>query len=343
MRIRTIEYKNGKVKIIDQRKLPRKLVYRSLSTVDDVRDAIKTLAIRGAPAIGVAAAYGVYVGIKNLRLKDKNLFFRKLNESIRQIKTARPTAANPFWAAERMRKVAVKNKERPISAIRQLLLREAKKIQRQDELMCRKIGRFGARLIKNQDEILTHCNAGALATAGDGTALSAVYAAKRQGKKIKVYVDETRPLLQGARLTAWELTKNGIDTTLICDNMAASLIKEKKINKIIVGADRIAANGDFANKIGTYNLAVLAKVHKIPFYVFAPSSSFDFSIKNGKGIPIEQRNPDEVRKIKGCLLAPKDVKVYNPAFDITPNELVTAFVTEMGIFKKPYRKSLRKL
>ena len=333
MKIKTIEYKKGKLKIIDQRKLPAKLVYRSLSSANDIKDAIKTLAVRGAPAIGVAAAYGLYIGIHNL--KDKRKFFRKLDKLIKYIKTARPTAINLFWALERMRKIAYKNRKESIVEIKELMLDEAKKIQREDEIMCQKIGRFGSRLIKDKDRILTHCNAGALATAGIGTALSAIYTAKKERKQIKVYVDETRPLLQGARLTTWELKKSGIDVTLICDNMAASLMKKGKIDKIMVGADRITASGDFANKIGTYSLAVLAKVHKIPFYVLAPSSSFDLSIKDGRGIPIEERDPDEVRKIKETPIAPKNVKVHNPAFDVTPNELVTAFVTEKGIFKKP--------
>ncbi len=321
--------------------------------MNDIKDAIKTLAVRGAPAIGVAAAYGVYIGICNFppeanrpsaeMIKNKKAFFRKLNALIRHLETARPTAINLFWALERMRKVAVKNREKPISAIKRLLFNEAGKIQREDEIMCEKIGRFGARLINDKDRILTHCNAGALATAGSGTALSAIYTAKKQGKKIKVYADETRPLLQGARLTTWELMREGIDVTLICDSMAATLMKKAMIDKVMVGADRIAANGDFANKIGTYSLALLSRVHKIPFYCFAPSSSFDFSIKNGERIPIEQRDPDEVRKIKDNFVAPKKVKVYNPAFDVTPHELVTAFVTEKGIFRKPYAKNLRKL
>jgi len=209
--------------------------------------------------------------------------------------------------------------------------------------MCEAIGKNGATLIKKGDTILTHCNAGALATAGNGTALSVIYQAKKDNKSIKVFVDETRPLLQGARLTSWELKKHNIDVTLICDNMAASIMAQGKIQKIVVGADRIAKNGDTANKIGTYNLAVLAKEHKIPFFVAAPSSTFDFSIKNGTEIPIEQRDPDEVRKIKDTLLAPKNIKVYNPAFDITPARLISAIITEKGIFKKPYNRSLKKL
>ena len=332
--IKTIDYKKDKLIIIDQRKLPEKLIYKKLCSATDVKNAIKTLSVRGAPAIGVTAAYGLYIGINNLKFKDKKLFFKKLLAITEDIKSARPTAVNLSWALERMLKVALKNRTMPTEAIKGLLLKEAKNIQREDEILCKNIARFGSRLIKNKDTILTHCNAGILATAGIGTALSAIYAAKGQGKKIKVYADETRPLLQGARLTAWELKKNGIDVTLICDNMAASLMRKGKIDKIMVGADRIASNGDFANKIGTYSLAVLARFHKIPFYVLAPYSSFDFSIKSGKSIPIEERDADEVRKIKNKFIAPKDIKVYNPAFDVTPHSLVTAYVTEKGIFKK---------
>ncbi len=332
--VKTIEYKKDKLIIIDQRRLPEKLIYKRLRSAADVKNAIKTLSIRGAPAIGVAASYGLYIGIKNLKLKDKNLFFKKLRAVIEDIKSARPTAINLSWALERMHRAALKNKTKPVEIIKRLLLKEAENIRKEDELLCENIARFGSRLIKDKDTILTHCNAGILATAGIGTALSAIYAAKDEGKKIKVYADETRPLLQGARLTAWELKKNGIDVTLICDNTAGSLMGKGKIDKVMVGADRIASNGDFANKIGTYSLAVLAKFHKIPFYVLAPYSSFDFSIKSGDSIPIEERNADEVRKIKNKFIAPKDVKVYNPAFDVTPHSLVTAYVTEKGIFKK---------
>ncbi|MBN1405721.1 MAG: S-methyl-5-thioribose-1-phosphate isomerase, partial [Candidatus Omnitrophica bacterium] len=305
--------------------------------------AIKTLAVRGAPAIGVAAAYAIAILAKAVKTSGSSVFFKKLDGIIKNIISARPTAVNLFWAADKMKAVAVRNRKKSVSAIKNILLNEAKKIQQEDELMCDKIGIFGSKLIKSNDAILTHCNAGLLATAGSGTALSAIYKAKKQKKKIKVYADETRPLLQGARLTAWELRKKGIDVTLICDNTAASLIKSGKINKILVGADRIAKNGDFANKIGTYSLAVLAKVHKIPFYVLAPSSTFDFNIKTGKEISIEQRPADEVRKIKNNYISPKNVKVYNPAFDVTQACLVTAFVTEKGIFKKPYKDTLSSL
>jgi len=341
--IKTIEYKNGKLKIIDQRLLPAKLVYRNLFTAKDVKDAIKTLALRGAPAIGVAGAYGLYIGICNLKFKKEKLFFKKLDQIIKYINIARPTAVNLYWALEKMRAAAMESKGNGVAVIKKSLLDQAKSIHAQDKAMCKEIGKFGAMLIRNNDKILTHCNAGALATAGIGTALAAIYAAKKQGKKIKVYVDETRPLLQGARLTAWELIRGGIDVTLICDNMAASLMKKGKVDKILVGADRIALNGDFANKIGTYNLAVLANAHKIPFYALAPHSTFDFNIKNGAMIPIEERSPDEVRSIGGNYTAPENVKVYNPAFDVTPNELVTAFVTEKGIFRKPFKKTFKKL
>lgn len=339
--IKTIEFKNSKLIIIDQRRLPSKLVYKKLSNIEQVYDAIKTLSVRGAPAIGVAAAYGLYIGINTV--KKKKAFFSRLKKCANFLKSARPTAVNLSWALERMRGVVLKNKTKPLNLLKELLLDEAAKIQKEDERMCEAMGAFGATLIKDKDSILTHCNAGALATAGIGTALAAIYAAKAQSKKIKVYADETRPLLQGSRLTAWELYKSGVDITLICDNMAASLMKAGKVDKVIVGADRIAANGDFANKIGTYNLAVLAKAHKIPFFTIAPSSTFDFSLKTGKAIPIEQRNPDEIRKINGNYITPKQVKVYNPAFDVTPNSLVTAIVTEKGVFRKPYSISLKSL
>ncbi|MFH0731421.1 MAG: S-methyl-5-thioribose-1-phosphate isomerase [Candidatus Omnitrophota bacterium] len=343
MRVKTVEYRNGKLKIIDQRRLPNNTTYKTLGSLKDVTRAIKALSVRGAPAIGVCAAYGVYVSIRNLKFKKRKDFFKKLYEIVEKMKAARPTAVNLSWAMERIKAKACKNKNKSVEQICSILLKEAKWIHSQDEAMCRKIGEFGQRLLKNKDVVLTHCNAGALATAGDGTALSVIYAAKKRGKRIKVYADETRPLLQGARLTTWELMRKGIDVTLICDNMAASLMKARKVSKIIVGADRITANGDFANKIGTYNLALLGQFHKIPFYVCAPSSSFDFSLSDGKNIPIEQRGPDEVRKVGPVYIAPKNVKVYNPAFDVTPGELVTAFVTEKGTYRKPYRESLNRL
>ncbi|MEI6863172.1 MAG: S-methyl-5-thioribose-1-phosphate isomerase, partial [Candidatus Omnitrophota bacterium] len=255
-------------------------------------------------------------------------------KSVRKyLASSRPTAVNLFWALERMGRVAEKNSSLSASDLKRVILKEALDIIKEDKASCRAMARHGAKLVNSGDTILTHCNAGGLATADYGTALGVLFEAKKQGKRIKVYADETRPLLQGARLTAWELMNEGIDTTLICDNMAASLMAKGNIDKIFVGADRIASNGDAANKIGTYSLAVLAKYHKVPFYVVAPLSTFDFNIKTGRQIPIEERSADEVRSVMGRMIAPRNVKVYNPAFDVTPNELITAIITENGISK----------
>ncbi|MFC1576108.1 S-methyl-5-thioribose-1-phosphate isomerase [Candidatus Omnitrophota bacterium] len=340
MPIPTIEWKNNKVKIIDQTLLPGKLEFIYCNSAKSVWNIIKKMNIRGAPALGVAAAFGVYLGVRNAR--DKN-FFKELKRTVEYIATSRPTARNLFWALERMRAVAYANDTRPPAEIKKILLEEAHKVLNEDKEICRQIGRFGMSLIKSGDTILTHCNAGGLATADYGTALGVFFASHARGKKIKVYADETRPVLQGARLTAWELMREGIDTTLISDNMAASLMAKGVIDKIVVGADRIARNGDTANKIGTYNLAVLANYHNIPFYVAAPLSTIDTRIKSGKEIPIEERDADEVRKIKNVYIAPRKVKVYNPAFDVTPAELVTAIITEKGILRRPYIKSIKKV
>lgn len=339
----TIEWKNGKVRLIDQTRLPHKLVYIQCGDTKRLWHAIKKLQVRGAPAIGIAASLGVVLGIRHSRAKDFGAFMREMDKVIKYLGSARPTAVNLFWALERMRASALKNCNRSMGVIKKLLLEEALRVTAEDKATCRSMAKFGAALIKNKDTILTHCNAGALATADYGTALGVLYKAKEAGRRFKVYADETRPLLQGARLTAWELMRHGIDVTLICDNMAASLMAQGKIDKIFVGADRIASNGDTANKIGTYNLAVLANYHKIPLYVVAPLSSFDFTLKSGREIPIEERAHSEVVEIGGKLIAPKDVKVYNPAFDVTPNELIAAIVTEKGVFRKPFKETLRKL
>lgn len=336
MPIETICWKNGKVKFIDQTLLPHKLKYVSTDNINRLWRAIKRLEIRGAPAIGIAGALGVVIGIKSSKAKSFEPFFRELKKKSGYLGSSRPTAVNLFWALERMERVARDNRSKPAAEIKGILLKEALKIIDEDMKSCRRMARFGSGLVKHGSRILTHCNAGGLATADYGTALGVLFEAHRQGKRIKAYVDETRPLLQGSRLTTWELMREGIDTTLICDNMAASLMAKGKIDMIFVGADRIAANSDAANKIGTYSLAVLAKHHKIPFYVVAPLSTFDFKIKSGKEIPIEERNGDEVRSVLGKLIAPKNVKVYNPAFDVTPNELITAIITEKGIVRKPY-------
>ncbi|MDD5421868.1 MAG: S-methyl-5-thioribose-1-phosphate isomerase, partial [Candidatus Omnitrophica bacterium] len=285
---------------------------------------------------------GAVLGVKDSKAKDFQKFFKELRGVTEYLASSRPTAVNLFWALERMERVAKENRNAPVGEIKKILKREAIRIVEEDKASCRRMAGYGERLIKSGDNILTHCNAGGLATADYGTALGVLFEAKKQGKRFKVYADETRPLLQGARLTTWELMHEHIDTTLICDNMAASLMEKGKIDKIFVGADRIAANGDAANKIGTYSLAVLAKYHGVKFYIVAPLSTFDFRLKSGKDIPIEERDGNEVRMIAGKRIAPAKVKVYNPAFDVTPNKLITAIVTEKGIFRKPYLKTLAK-
>ncbi|MDP3790843.1 MAG: S-methyl-5-thioribose-1-phosphate isomerase [Candidatus Omnitrophota bacterium] len=334
MPVETITFKNGKIRFIDQTLLPHK--FKVVST-DDVRRlwrAIKRLEIRGAPAIGIAGALGVIIGIKDSGAGNFNAFFKEMRRHVLYLGSSRPTAVNLFWALERMEKAAYEHRKNTIPQIKNILLKEALKIIDEDKSACRRMARHGASLVKKGSRILTHCNAGGLATADYGTALGVLFKANKQGKNIKAYVDETRPLLQGARLTTWELMREGIDTTLICDNMAASLMEKGKIDMIFVGADRIAANGDAANKIGTYSLAVSAGYHKIPFYVVAPISTFDFRLKTGKEIPIEERDGNEVRGVVGKMMAPRNVKVYNPAFDVTPAKLITAIITEKGIFKR---------
>lgn len=344
MDIRTIEWKNNKIKLIDQTKLPGKLQYLYINDLKSLWQAIKTMKIRGAPALGAAVGLGVYLGIKDLKVKTFFQFKKELDRVITYLTFSRPTARNLFWALERMRQVVLKNKSKPLPYIKKLIFGEANRIIQEDRQMCRKMGYYGVKLIKNNDNILTICNAGIFATIDYGTAVGVIYRAHQEGKDIKVYVCETRPMLQGARLTTWELKKKGIGVILICDSMAATLMKEGKIDKVITGADRIAVNGDTANKIGTYNLAVLASYHKIPFYIAAPSSTFDLSIKSGKDIPIEQRKGTEVTELFFKKpIAPKDVKVFNPAFDVTPHNLITAFITNRGIIKPPYRINIAKI
>lgn len=328
MPIETIKWEDDKLKIIDQTKLPDELVYLACSTPEEVSEAIKVLRVRGAPAIGVAAAYGVVLGVD------------RIEETIKLLASTRPTAVNLFWSLQRMERCA---KEYQGVELKKVLLREAILIHEDDKKKCRQIGEYGASLIKDGNTILTHCNAGALATGGMGTALSPIYIAKEQGKKVKVVADETRPLLQGARLTTWELKQAGIDVTLICDNMAAVVMKEGKIDLVIVGADRIAKNGDVANKIGTYGVSVLAKEHHIPFYVAAPTSTFDLSLEDGSHIPIELRGTDEVTHGFGKRTAPAGIKVYSPAFDVTPNKFITAIITENGIAYQPFIDTLKNM
>lgn len=343
MPLPTIEWHNGKVKLIDQTLLPNELRYIECDTVEQVWEAIKVLRVRGAPAIGIAGALGTVLGIWNSDAKSYDEFSKRLHDVTSYLATSRPTAVNLFWALDRMKSTAEANKDKPIPELKEILLAEAQKIIDEDKAMCRAIGKNGAELINDGFTILTHCNAGGLATADYGTALAIIFTAHQQGKKIKVFADETRPLLQGARLTTWELMQAGVDVTLICDNMAGQVMKEGKIDCVIVGADRIASNGDTANKIGTYTVAILAKEHKIPFYVAAPTSTLDLSITSGDMIPIEQRDPSEVTTFFGKRTAPEGVKVYNPAFDVTPARLIDAIITEKGIARPPFQKSLAQL
>lgn len=326
--------------IIDQRKLPEKEIVLKLDKIKKVYDAIKNLKIRGAPLIGCIAAYGVCVSfLENKKMSIYDLK-NKIKKDINYLKNSRPTAYNLFYTLNRMEKVIENFNGKDKWKLFKNLLEEAENIYKDDLNACYKIGIFGSKLIKNKMNILTHCNAGGLATTGFGTALAPIYVAKKEGKKIHVYVDETRPVLQGARLTCWELEKNRIPYTLICDNMAGYLMSKGKIDIVIVGADRIAKNGDTANKIGTYSIAILANYHKIPFYVAAPFSTFDFDIENGNQIPIEERDQNEIKKINGKYICPKNSNVFNPAFDITPNYLITGFITEKGILKPDEIKNL---
>lgn len=319
---------DGFLELVDQRVLPGALVKLKCKTIEEVWDAIKTLAVRGAPAIGVAAGYGVCVALRNI---SSGCGVDEVEKAANYLATSRPTAVNLFWALERMKSVAQIN----TGDLRETLLAEADAICEEDKRMCKSMGVNGERFIKEGSGILTHCNAGALATAGQGTALSPMYEAHRLGRKFRVYADETRPLLQGARLTAWELCQAGIDVTLVCDNMAGVLMKKGKVDAVITGADRIAANGDAANKIGTFSLSILAKEHGIPFYIAAPSSTFDLSIASGDEIPIEERDADEVKSFCGTKVAPDGVKVYNPAFDVTDAKNITAIITEKGVIESP--------
>lgn len=326
--------------MIDQTRLPSELVYIETRNVADVHEAIRMLRVRGAPAIGVAAAMGVVCAIQDKRAATGKEIAAEVAKVADYLAGTRPTAVNLFKALDRMKAVAEAGKSLPPSQLAESLAREALAIFEEDRSMCRRIGEHGASLLKDGQTILTHCNAGSLATSEYGTALAPVYLAREQGKNIRVYSDETRPLLQGSRLTAWELSRAGIDVTVICDNTAAQVMKEGKIDAVLVGADRIAANGDTANKIGTYGVAVLAHAHGIPFYVFAPSSTFDMSLAAGSGIPIEQRDPDEVVCGFGRRTAPENAKVYSPAFDVTPARLITAIISEKGIARPDFRKSL---
>ena len=333
----------GKLRMIDQTKLPNELIYVETDSAEEIYDAIKRLVVRGAPAIGCAAALGLGAVCQHSKAKNREDFLAELTKTADYFAQSRPTAVNLFWALNRCVNKLKASSETDIQKLKLLLVEEGIAILEEDIQMCRSIGAHGIELIKDNYGILTHCNAGALATGDFGTALSPVYLAHERGLKVRVYSDETRPLLQGSRLTAWELKRAGIDVTTICDNMAAQVMKEGRINLVITGADRIAANGDSANKIGTYGVAILAKYHKIPFYIAAPYSTIDVNTKDGSAIPIEQRDGDEIRKINGKFSAPEGVKVYNPAFDVVPNELISGIITEKGILKQPFSESIAKL
>ena len=340
MPIPTIEWVDGRIHLIDQTLLPNEFNQIYCDDVESVWEAIRSLRVRGAPAIGIAGALGAVLGIWKSKATNYSDFAAELKKVTGYLATSRPTAVNLFWALERIEQTAEKHKDLEIAQLKNVLLDEAQNIIEEDRARCRAIGQHGLDLIRNGDTILTHCNAGGLATSDYGTALAVMFSAHESGKNISVYADETRPLLQGARLTAWELMQAGIDVTLICDNMAAQVMKEGRIQSVIVGADRIAANGDTANKIGTYNVAILANTHDIPFYVAAPTSTLDLSLETGDLIPIEQRAAEEVTEGFGSRTAPKGVKVYSPAFDVTPAHLITAIITEKGVAHPPYEKSL---
>ncbi|OHB73924.1 MAG: S-methyl-5-thioribose-1-phosphate isomerase [Planctomycetes bacterium RBG_16_41_13] len=346
MPLPTIEWEGnveGRVRLIDQTMLPAELKYIYCEDLKSIWHAIKTLTVRGAPAIGIAAVTGVLLGIKDIRTDDTETFFKELKNVTNYLGSSRPTAVNLFWGLSRMERVAWENRNKPVHTIKEILLQEAINVQNEDKSICRQIGENGAKFIKDGDGVLTHCNAGGLATADYGTALAVMFKANENGKKFKVYADETRPLLQGARLTTWELMHAGIDVTLICDNMAAHVMKLGKIQCVIVGADRIAANGDAANKIGTYGVSILAKEHGIPFYIAAPVSTFDLNTTSGDEIPIEERSSEEVTCGFGKRTAPEGVKVFNPAFDVTPAKNITAIITEKGVIEKPSTENVQKI
>jgi methylthioribose-1-phosphate isomerase len=337
----TITWENGEVVLIDQRKLPAEETYIRCRSVDCVAEAIETMVIRGAPAIGVAAAYGVALGLRMLE-KDEDLDAR-FDGIYKRLERTRPTARNLFWALERMKGVFDRNRARGLDALKKILLDEAKAVDREDVDINRRMGAWGKDLVPRGAVILTHCNAGALATSGYGTALGVIRAAYERDTSIRVYADETRPFLQGARLTVWELDREGIPVTLITDNMAGWLMKKGEITMVVTGADRITANGDAANKIGTYSVALLAREHGIPFYVAAPLSTIDMGLERGEEIPIEERDPEEVRTAGGCPITVPGIAVRNPAFDVTPAGLIAAIITENGIARPPYEHSLAAL
>jgi len=343
MKFKTIEWKGDWVKILDQRKLPQEVRYLGCRDASSVAQAIRTMAIRGAPAIGVAAAMGIALAAKKARFSNPRAFTRATEKVCQQMRETRPTAVNLFWALERMKKILDQVPVCGVEETKERLVKEAIQILGEDIEVNHKIGAYGKKLIKNGDGVLTHCNAGALATAGYGTALGVIYAAWGEGKRFHVFVDETRPQLQGARLTAWELLQEKIPVTVITDNMAGWLMEKGQINLVLVGADRIARNGDTANKIGTYSLAILSKWHGIPFYVVAPISTLDLSLASGRNIPIEERDVKEVTHFRGNPITPKGVKAFNPAFDVTPHSLIHSIITEKGLIREPFERNLKRI
>jgi methylthioribose-1-phosphate isomerase len=340
----TIARHGDAVVMIDQRKLPMQEVYVRCKTASEVARAIKTMVIRGAPAIGVAAALGLALGMRRSAATGTQKFAAEFYKLCELMAGTRPTAVNLFWAIERMKRSFAEAVEagESVDQIKNRLEREADRIHDEDVQSCRALGAFGAQVVPADARILTHCNAGALATAGYGTALGVIRGAVEAGKQVAVFADETRPFLQGARLTAWELTRDGIDTTVITDSMAGALMRQGRVNFVVVGADRIAANGDTANKIGTYTVAILAREHAIPFYVAAPLSTIDLKTPDGEHIPIEERSPKEVTHVGGSQLAPEGARIWNPAFDVTPHDLIAGIITERGIFRSPYTESLKR-
>ncbi|HJX09871.1 MAG TPA: S-methyl-5-thioribose-1-phosphate isomerase [Candidatus Binatia bacterium] len=338
MAVKTIQWKNDRVVMLDQRLLPHKEVHRVCRDYQEVAQAIREMVIRGAPAIGVAAAMGVALGAAKANVRT---FDRDFERIILTLSKTRPTAVNLFWALERMRKIYTVNRSRGVDVVKRLLKDEAQAIYQEDIAANKQLGKFGAQMLRSARHLMTHCNAGALATAGYGTALGVMRALKEAGREFDVFVNETRPFLQGARLTAWELKKEKIPATLITDSMAGYVMQTGKVDAVVVGCDRVAANGDVANKIGTYTIAVLAKRHGIPFYVAGPTSSIDLNCPSGKEIPIEQRDAKEVSHMFGKALAPKGIKVFNPAFDVTSHDLISAIITEKGVIQPPYQQNIR--
>jgi len=341
--IPTIAWQDDRVVMIDQRKLPLKEALVVCATPAQVANAIRTMVIRGAPAIGVAAAMGLAMGARRIQTESRRVFERKFQRLCEQMAKARPTARNLFWAIQRMEQVVACNAEVPVALLKDLLRQEADRLLAEDLRINQEIGRHGQAVVPDGATVLTHCNAGALATAGYGTALGVIRAAVEAGKRISVLADETRPFLQGSRLTAWELKEDKIPVTLITDSMAGYLMSQGRVQLVVVGADRVAANGDVANKIGTYSVAVLARENRVPFYVAAPLSTVDFSVPTGKEIPIEERDGGEVTHAMGRRVAPQGVEALNLVFDVTPNRFITGIITEKGIARKPYRNSLRAL